>query len=244
MVESELVVKRLLKSSTWEIHSLFLSPQKYERLKSHLDSIDVPIYIADVSLISEITGFYIHRGVLAAVHRNCAAINPIDSLIDKMKTMQSFSILLAEGITNIDNMGTLFRNAAAFDVDGIILNPTCCDPLYRKSIRVSMGHVFSVPWSVSSDWQLDLATLKNELGVQLIGCETSKGSIPMWDVQQTDRTAIVMGEERSGLSTTTMELCDVIAEIPMTAKVPSLNVGVASAVALYDLLLRNRLDSR
>ena len=243
MVESELVVKRLINSPAWQIHSLFMSPQKYERLKDHLNSITVPIYVADVSLMSEITGFYIHRGVLAAVHRICDAVKPIESLINELNLKQTFSLLLAEGITNIDNMGTLFRNAAAFDVDGIILDPTCCDPLYRKSIRVSMGHVFSIPWSVSSNWRVDLQTLKSELDVQLIGCETNEKAIPMWDVQRSDRIALVMGEEKSGLSHLTMTLCDVIAEIPMNDKVPSLNVGVASAVGLYELLLRHRFDS-
>jgi tRNA G18 (ribose-2'-O)-methylase SpoU len=244
MVESELVVRRML-TSTWDIHSLLLSPSKHERL-APLIAKQHRVYVADISVMSDITGFHIHRGVLAAVHRPTAAQQKqsVSSLIAKLQGKTNIALLIAEGITNVDNMGALFRNAAAFGVDGLVFDHRCCDPLYRKAIRVSMGHAFSLPWAIANNWTLDLAFLKKELGLQLIGCETGHLALPMWEVEATDRFALIMGEEKSGLSPSTMELCDVIAEIPMTPNVPSVNVGVASAVGLYEFLGRNGFNNR
>ena len=241
MVESELAVKRLLESA-WDIHSLFLSPQKYDRLADDLKDIETDVFVADVSLMSEVTGFHIHRGVLAAVKRaNTIGQYSLETIFQNKHTV---SILLAEGITNIDNMGSLFRNAAAFGVDAVLLSGTCCDPLYRKSIRVSMGHVFSIPWLMFEDWRGVIGQLKETHGLQIIGLETGSNAVPLWEVGVSKKCGIIVGEEKTGLSSATLQLCDVIAEIPMSDWVPSINVSVASAVGLYDLVLRNRFDSR
>jgi tRNA G18 (ribose-2'-O)-methylase SpoU len=106
-----------------------------------------------------------------------------------------------------------------------------------------MGHAFSLPWAFAIDWKEDLLLLKEKLGVKLIGCETGNLAMPMWEVAPTNKFALIMGEEKSGLSSTTLELCDTIAEIPMTPNVPSVNVAVASAVALYEFLCRNRFNN-
>ena len=243
MVESEMVVRRML-ASDWNVHSLFLSPTKYERL-APLIANHHKVFVADVLVMSNITGFHIHRGVLAAVHRPTMQQleGSVSCLIEKFKNKKSVSLLLAEGITNVDNMGALFRNAAAFGVDGLVFDSTCCDPLYRKAIRVSMGHAFSLPWAIASNWKEDLQLLKNKLDVKLIGCETGNLATPIWEVATTNKFALIMGEEKSGLSSTTIELCDSIAEIPMTPSVPSVNVAVASAVALYEFLCRKRFDN-
>ena len=243
MVESEMVVRRMLESD-WNIHSLFLSPEKHDRLASIIGK-NHKVFVADVSVMSDITGFHIHRGVLAAVHRPIVEKegDSVTRIIENVKGNTKISLLLAEGITNVDNMGALFRNAAAFGVDGLLFDHRCCDPLYRKAIRVSMGHTFSLPWAVMIDWKEGLQRLKQELGIKLIGCETGYVSKPMWEVEPTEKFALIMGEEKSGLSSTTIELCDAIAEIPMTKNVPSVNVAVASAVGLYEFLGRNRLDN-
>ncbi len=243
MVESEMVVRRML-SSNWKVHSLFLSPSKYERLAPLIDE-SHRVFVADVSVMSGITGFHIHRGVLAAVQRPTEKeqTNNVSHLIKTLKGEKKIALLLAEGITNVDNMGALFRNAAAFGVSALILDSRCCDPLYRKAIRVSMGHAFSLPWVISFDWKQDIRNLKSELGTQLIGCETVAGAKPIWEVDSSHKFALIMGEEKMGLSSTTIELCDEIAEIPMTPRVPSLNVAVASAIGLYEFLGRNRLDN-
>jgi tRNA G18 (ribose-2'-O)-methylase SpoU len=244
MVESEMVVRRML-ASDWNVHSLFLSPSKYERLAPLIANTH-QVIVADVSVMSDITGFHIHRGVLAAVHRPTLhqLERSVSSLIEKLKNKKTISLLLAEGITNVDNMGALFRNAAAFGVDGLVFDHACCDPLYRKAVRVSMGHAFSIPWAVGNDWKEDLRRLKKELDVKLIGCETGSLALPMWEVTPTDKFALIMGEEKSGLSSRTLTLCDAIAEIPMTPNVPSVNVAVASAVGLYEFLGRNSFDDR
>lgn len=244
MVESEMVVRRLLATS-WSVHSLFLSPKKHERLAPFISN-DQKVFVADVTVMSDITGFHIHRGVLAAVHRKTPTEQRegLSELIALCKKKKSVSLILAEGITNVDNIGALFRNAAAFGVDGLVFDYACCDPLYRKAIRVSMGHAFSLPWAIAEDWQEALRTLKSELGLRLIGCETGNSAVPTWEVNPTNRFGLLMGEEKSGLSASTIQECDVIAEIPMTARVPSVNVAVASAVTLYEFLGRNRLDNR
>ena len=139
-------------------------------------------------------------------------------------------------------MGSLFRNAAAFGVDALVLDATCCDPLYRKAIRVSMGHALSIPWAVTIDWVEELKELKSTLGIQLIGCETCVNSKPIWEVVPSSKMGLVMGEEKNGLSPSTLELCDEVVEIPMTKTVPSVNVAVASAVGLYEFLCRKGID--
>ena len=243
MVESEMVVRRLLASS-WRIHSLFLSPQKYERLAPHIHDPAIQVFVADVSVMSTITGFHIHRGTLALVHRPSAESLKVEQLINTLQSKQDISILFAEGITNVDNMGALFRNAAAFGVDAVVLDYACCDPLYRKAIRVSMGHALSIPWAVTDNWIDDVRMLKTELGIKLIGCETGEVAKPMWEVTPTKKFGLIMGEEKSGLSANTISICDEIAEIPMSVNVPSVNVAVASAVGLYELLCRNSFDNR
>ncbi len=242
MVESEMVVRRLLQLN-WSLHSVFLSPNKFERMSDLLMNCDVPIFVADVELMSEISGFHIHRGALSAVHRPPREVLSEDNLFQSLIHKDKISLLLAERITNVDNMGSLFRNAAAFGVDALLFDHQCCDPLYRKAIRVSMGHTLSIPWAIAEDWDFALKRIKTELGVTIIGCESGTQAIPLWEVPINDRTAFVMGEEKSGLSPSTMSLCDCIAEIPMSGNVPSINVAVASAVALYDSLRRNCLDN-
>jgi tRNA G18 (ribose-2'-O)-methylase SpoU len=243
MVESEMVVRRLL-ATRWKIHSLFLSPKKYERLAPHIQDTSLQVFVADVTLMSNITGFHIHRGTLALVHRPSAESLNASKVIQSLRAKQQVALLLAEGITNVDNMGALFRNAAAFGVDAIILDAACCDPLYRKAIRVSMGHALSIPWAVSDDWLETLNEIKTQLGVKLVGCETGNSAMPMWDVDPTPKVGLIMGEEKTGLSASTISTCDAIAEIPMMPQVPSMNVAVASAVGLYEFLCRNRFNNR
>ena len=239
MAESELVIRRLLRTPE-RLHSLFLSPNKYERLRGAIDEADLraPVYLAEVELMTGIAGFHIHRGVLAAGYRPRRHEVTMNAAFGHLREKTSLTLLLAEGITNVDNMGGLFRNAAAFGVDGVLLDPACCDPLYRKAIRVSAGHTLSVPWAVSDDWPRDLGALKAEWGMKLIGAESNDRSVPLWELERSRRTAIVLGAEHDGLRESTMALCDRIAAIPMQPGVPSLNVAVASAVFLYALMDR------
>jgi len=219
------------------LHSILLSEEKLERMRSSLEGMPetVPVFVADIRLIHDIAAFHVHRGVLAAGFRLPPELLNLDSSVGHLRNRAQACILLAEGITNVDNMGALFRNAAAFGVDGIVLDPTCCDPLYRKAIRVSMGHVLSIPYAVSTDWTSDVKRIKVEWGMTLIGAESTDDAIPLWEMPRQPRTAIVFGSEGQGLSASTLGLCDAVCKIPMSGKVPSINVAVASAAFLYEL---------
>lgn len=245
MAESELVIRRLLRAPE-RLHSLLLSPEKFERLRPALEELsdDVPVYVADLKLMHEIAAFHIHRGVLAAGYRLSPDQLTLDVTLRHLKSAgkQAATVLIAEGLTNVDNMGGLFRNAAAFGVDGIVLDPTCCDPLYRKAIRVSMGHALSIPYAVCQNWPEDLARLKNELGMTIVAAESTQEAVPLWEMPKSARTAILFGSEGHGLSNDALRQCDAIVAIPMAADVPSINVAVASAVVLYELHRGRRIE--
>jgi tRNA G18 (ribose-2'-O)-methylase SpoU len=235
MAESELVLRRLLKTPQ-RLHSILLSVEKFAKLGKELDVLpgSVRVFVAELPLIHEIAAFHVHRGVLAAGFRLRPEELSLDAALGHLQHQSRCTIVLAEGWTNVDNMGSLFRNAAAFGVDGIMLDPTCCDPLYRKAIRVSMGHALSIPYAVSHSWIDDLQVLK-QWGFAVIGAECHPRSVPVWEINHTEKTAIVFGNEGSGLSERTLQRCDQVAEIPMAAEVPSINVATAVAVFLYEL---------
>lgn len=238
MAESELVVRRLLRTPE-RLHSLFLSPAKYERLQQAIGEADgsFSVYLASVELMSDVAGFHIHRGALAAGFRPTRAELLLDAALGDLRDRQqhpAVTLLLVEGITNVDNMGGLFRNAAAFGISVIVIDPTSCDPLYRKAIRVSVGHALSMPYAASEVWEDDLARLKEEWGMMLIGAEVTGGAMPLWDMPRVDRLGIIVGSEADGLLPTTLGLCDAVVEVPMAEGVPSLNVATASGVMLYE----------
>jgi len=235
MAESEMVLRRLLKRPE-RIHLVLLSAERYEKLAPELAilSDDVPVFVADIGLMTQLAGFHVHRGVLATGRRPAPAELTLDAALGHLRDVPRVTLLLAEGLTNVDNMGALFRNAAAFAVDGIVLDPTSCDPLYRKSVRVSMGHVLSVPWAIASGWPGDLDRLREEWGMTLVAAEVTGDARPAWDLPADDRLGLVFGSEGHGLSGPVLDRCDAVAQIPMAGEVPSLNVAVASAVFLYE----------
>jgi tRNA G18 (ribose-2'-O)-methylase SpoU len=235
MAESERVVRRLIEQQV-PLHSILLSPNKYDRLKSILDPLDddVAVFVAALDQIGAITGFHMHRGVLAAGYRPDTAALSMPHALAGVLAQPTCTLLIVEGVTNVDNMGSLFRNAAAYGVDGIVLDPTCCDPLYRKAIRVSAGHVFLMPYAIADDWPDDLRRLCQEWGMSLVAAETGASAVPLWRMPRVDRMAIMLGSEAEGLSCTVRVLADCAVEIPMRADVPSLNVATAAAVVLYE----------
>lgn len=244
MGESELVLERLLATPD-RLHSLLLSPQRFDRLEPQLRSLpdSIPVYTAEIEIMGAISGFHIHRGVLVAGKRPEAGELQLDHALGHLRPVgsedqQQCTILLAEGITNVDNIGSLFRNAAAMGVDGIVLDPTCCDPLYRKSVRVSMGHVFSIAWAEGGDdhaaWIESIHRIRDEWGCTVIGAESGQSAVQPWEVTWPHRCALLVGAERSGLSKEAVEACDQLVEIPMTGAVPSINVALAAGICLYE----------
>jgi tRNA G18 (ribose-2'-O)-methylase SpoU len=237
MAESEMVLRRLLRTPE-RIHSVLLTPHKHEQLADELAVLgdDVPRYVATLELMTAIAGFHIHRGVLAAGHRPHPRELDLPRVLRHLRGRSAMTLLAAEGVTNVDNMGGMFRNAAGFGVDGVVLDTACCDPLYRKAIRVSMGHVLSVPYAVSQDLPADLQRLRGEWGATVIAAETTTDAKPLWRLEAAgERQVLVFGSESDGLHAKTLAACDEVLEVPMTGAVPSLNVATASAVFLYEL---------
>lgn len=236
MAESELVLRRLLRQPE-RLHAILLAPQRLETLSPLLADLPphVPLYVADLEVMTGVTGFHIHRGVLAAGVRPTEEELQLDRALGGAKDGGALTMIVAEGLTNVDNMGGLFRNAAAFGAAGVVLDPTCCDPLYRKAIRVSMGHALSVPYAVAHDWPGDLVRLKREWRLTLVGAEADPTARPLWEMPRSERLGLLFGSEGRGLSAGALRCCDAVYQIPMAGAVPSLNVATASAVVLYEL---------
>ena len=236
VAESEPVIRRLLHKPQRFV-SLLMTPARYESMRDGLAVLpdDVPIYTIDLDMMCGVAGFHIHRGALAIARRPSDAELSVDAVLGPLKASSKLRLLLAEGITNVDNMGGLFRNAAGFGIDAIVLDPTCCDPLYRKSVRVSMGHVLSVPYAKSAAWQADMVKIKQQWGITLIGAEHCEGSRPLWEVPHPAKWGVLVGSEGTGISAQSLQECDFVARIPMFREVPSLNVATAAAVVLYEM---------
>ena len=243
MAESELVVRRLIRQPD-RLHSLLLSPEKLDRLRDELVVLpeSVPVFIADLEQIGMIGGFHVHRGVLATGHRPSRRDLQVEQVMNTIDEDHACTLLLARGLTNVDNMGALFRNAAAFGVDAIILDEACCDPLYRKSIRVSMGHALSIPWAIADDWIPTLDMLRSRWGICLAAAECTDHSLPADEMKLPARSGVVLGSEGPGLDQDTIAACDRVVEIPMAAGVPSLNVATASAILLWERCRQRQVD--
>lgn len=237
MAESEMVVRRLLERPG-QLHSLLLSPAKYERLLGAMGDLpaEVGVFVAKLDVMEQIAGFHIHRGVLAAGWRPSEQDLVFDRLLERTPKGGGWLILAAAGINNSDNMGGLFRTAAAFGVDEMLLGDSCCDPLYRKAIRVSMGHVLRVPWVVHHDLSEALTRLRAEHGFRVVAAETGDGARPLGSCTFGARTIVVVGAEGHGLDRAVLDASDDIVEIPMAQGVPSLNVVVAAGIVLHGVV--------
>jgi|TARA_B100000959_G_C14960611_1_gene615631 tRNA G18 (ribose-2'-O)-methylase SpoU len=233
MAESEMVVRRLLRTPE-RLHSLLLSPAKFERLADAMGNLpaEVGVYVADLEVMEQIAGFHIHRGVLAAGWRPSEQDVAFDRLLERVPGEEPCLILAAAGINNSDNMGGLFRTAAAFGVDHMLLAEGCCDPLYRKAIRVSMGHALSVPWAECVDLPEAAGMLRSERGFRIVAVESGEGGTPLDGCEFGERTIVIVGAEGQGLDRSVLDIADDIVEIPMAAGVPSLNVVVAAGIVM------------
>lgn len=231
--EQFLVVEAMLRRHCpkWPVKSVLALPQHAERFAA-MAAPEIAVYAGTVELMHSIVGFDIHRGVLAAGYRPRAEQLTLDAALPPPGT-EPLTLLLCDGIRNIDNIGMLFRNAAAFAVDAVILSPDCHDPLYRKSLRVSIGHVLNVPWARSPNWPADLARLRSDWGVTLLGAAIGAGSQPMDEVERPSRVGIVVGGEFNGLSEVARHACDGLIRIPMAPQVDSVNVATAAAICLH-----------
>ena len=199
---------------------------------------DTPVYTADSSILEKLTGFALTRGVLCAMRR---PVLPDPALI----CADTRRIAVLEDIIDPTNVGAIFRSAAALGFDAILLTPSCCDPLNRRSVRVSMGTVFQVPWTrISEDagqWPGPGLELLKSLGFKTAAMALNDTSVSIDDPQlrAQDKLAVILGTEGDGLSPETISRCDFSVLIPMAHGVDSLNVAAASAVAFWELRVRS-----
>jgi len=232
--EQLLVLERMLARPGTTI-SILASPRMAERARTLRDaSADPapPIMVAEDAVLESIVGFDLHRGLLALGRRPADGLARIEALLGDDR---SVALLACEEIRNIDNIGLLFRNAAAFGVDGVLLSPGCHDPLYRKSLRVSIGHALDIPFARLDPWPTALGAICRRFGVRLLGAALDEDATPLGQVATDRRIALLVGSEFPGLAGNAKSICDELVRIPMAPGVDSLNVGVASAVCLARL---------
>jgi tRNA G18 (ribose-2'-O)-methylase SpoU len=234
IAEGRLVVGRLLAGGD-RVVSLLLNEASLKALAKVLAATgeQTAIYVCDTSVFTSITGFNLHRGCLALARRP-AARTPVEV------AGQSDVLLVLEAVTDADNVGSAFRNAAAFGVGGILLSPTCCDPLYRKAIRTSMGSVFRVPYARLDRWPSDLEMLKvNGFQLMALTPKDSAADLATCARQSRQKIAVLVGSEGPGLSRAAEEMADVLVRIPIRGEVDSLNLATATGIALYHLTIPN-----
>nr|WP_210768409.1 RNA methyltransferase [Cellulomonas humilata] len=231
IAESSTVLGRAL-AAGHRPRSVLLSPRwlpDLERLLASLpaDDVVVPVYVAEEPVLEAITGFHVHRGALAAMHRPPLA--PVSELL-----VGARRVAVLEDIVDHTNVGAAFRSAAALGVDAVLVTPRCADPLYRRSVRVSMGTVFQVPWTRIDPWPEGIAVLR-EAGFVTAAMALSDDAITL-DALVADppeRLALVLGAEGHGLKPVTVAESDLVVRIPMAGGVDSLNVAAAAAVAFW-----------
>ena len=244
--ESPLVVEAMLRTNT-DVLSILVAARHEARAVAMVDAwraarhgLDDPhVLVADDELLNATVGFEIHRGFLAVGRR------PAPRTVGEVVPAPGCDalLLLVEEINNIDNIGQLFRNAAAFGCAAVVLSPGCHDPLYRKSLRVSCGCALQVPFARSDDWEGDLLRIRDDGGFALVGA-TGSGECTLREAADRcagttpRRVAVVVGAEFAGLRPHTLAACSLRVRIPMASGVDSLNVGVAAGVFLSRLAER------
>ena len=228
IAEGRHVVRRLLESTRFRTRSLLLTSPAHTSLEDVLaHKSDVPVYVVGPDVMNAVAGFHIHRGCLAVGERPQHV--PWRNLVRDARL-----VVVLERVSNADNVGGIFRNAAAFGVEAVLLGPACADPLYRKTIRTSMAASLRVPFARFDEWPADLQHLRAS-GFTLIALAPGvEQPFSAADVAQPERAAFLLGHEGEGLSREALEAADVRARIRMTDGVDSLNVATAAAIALYE----------
>lgn len=194
--------------------------------------VGTPLLVRSETELEAITGYAVHRGALAAMHR--PTLPSLNSLVATARL-----VVVLEGIVDHTNVGAIFRSAAGLGADAVVVSPECADPLYRRSVKVSMGTVFQVPWTRAETWPGALDHLRS-LGFTVAGLALSPDAVPLdeFAARGHERIALVLGTEGDGLTRRALDRADLTVTIPMRAGVDSLNVAAASAVAVWELRLR------
>jgi len=227
IAEGELVIRELIRSP-YPVRSVLVTPARYERLAADLTTVDAPVYLAGRDVMKAAVGFDIHRGAVAAADRL-----PLPDPAAVVAGASRLAVL--EGLNDHENLGALFRNAAALGVDAVLLSPTCADPLYRRAVRVSLGHVLHIPFARLTPWPAGLASL-TAAGFEVLALTPRPTAEALQTVVPTStRVAILLGAEGPGLSGPALEAVRRWVRIPMADGVDSLNVATAAAIAFHHL---------
>jgi tRNA G18 (ribose-2'-O)-methylase SpoU len=225
LAEGEKVVRRAVEAG-FTPRSFLMAPRWLEGLADVLATTDAPCYVMPESLAEEVTGFHVHRGALASLERR-----PLPSVSTVLERARS--VLVLEDIIDHTNVGAILRSGAALGFDAVLLAPRCADPLYRRSIKVAMGAVFTMPWTRLPDWHDALPSL-SAAGFTTVALTLADDAVPVEQaVAGLDKVALVLGSEGHGLSPHWEQSADRRAIIPMREGIDSLNVAAATAVACY-----------
>jgi tRNA G18 (ribose-2'-O)-methylase SpoU len=226
IAEGELVIHRALRAG-YRLRSALVDEKRAEQLTGLPPG--SPLYTASATILESITGFHVHRGILASFHRR-----PLPALDEILANARRLAVL--EGLNTHTNLGALFRSAAALGIDAVVLSPTCADPLYRRAVRVSMGEVFAIPYAKTENWPQTLATIR-DAGFTLLAMTPAPDAVALQQLTATqrERPALLLGAEGPGLTPEALQASDVRIAIPMHNNVDSLNVATAAAIAFWEL---------
>ena len=241
VAEGPLVIRKLL-STNHRVRSVLVTPKQHAALAGALAGLDAPVYVVEPAVMERTVGFDLHRGAVAAADRY--PLPPIERVL-----AGASRIAILERVNDHENLGALFRNAAAFGFDAVLLCPQCSDPLYRRTVRVSIGHVLTVPWTRAEPWPATL-DLVGELGFTVLALTPAADARRIESVTPPSSTqpsgpgriAILVGAEGPGLSDAALARSATRVRIPMAAGVDSLNVATAAAVAFAHFARTERLE--
>jgi tRNA G18 (ribose-2'-O)-methylase SpoU len=226
IAESELVIRRALEAG-YRPRTMVMAPEWLDRMSALIADVDAPVYAASYDVLRELTGFNVHRGALASFHRK-----PLPTVDEVLSSARRLVVL--EDMVSHTNLGAIFRCAAALGMDAVVLSPSSADPLYRRSVRVSMGAVFSLPYARAESLPGVLEDVA-DAGFTRVALTPAEDAIPIEDVAARghERIALLFGSEGPGLTEGALKRSDVRARIPMSAGLDSLNVAAAAAVTFY-----------
>ena len=231
IAEGEIALRRVLEAGA-TLRSLLVSEKKSDRVRDLVG--DAPTYVVTQPVLDAVVGYHLHRGVVAAVNRPAPR--------DAAALVGPTRVAVLENLTDHENVGVIFRSAAALGIGAVFLSPSCCDPYYRRAVRVSQGNVAAVPFATIEPWPGGLQLLRDSGYV--VAALTPSGEVPLRHARlsEHERVALMVGTEGDGLTESAMEAADVRVSIPMRSGVDSLNVATAAAVAFYEATADRRAD--